>query len=255
MERRRFIALLGGAASCPLVADAQQRAASRRIGYLGASRITEATEGFFDEIRRLGYVEGQNLELLFKEFGERPDQLPALATELVRAGVEVIVADGSEAPPRAARASTDRLPIVAVAVNYDPIERGYAAGLAHPGGNVTGVFLRPFELVPKQIELLREMVPQAARLAIIYGADTKDEFAAAEDSAKAQGLTSRPFASAIRLTISVQCSRLLRGLNPKSCSFCPRRLSLRVAAKRPPRRCAIVCRRCSVSALISQSAG
>jgi putative tryptophan/tyrosine transport system substrate-binding protein len=192
--RRRDLVLLATVAMMvkPSLARGQQKAPSAKIGYLGAANVTEAVGAFYGEMIRLGYVEGQNFAVVFHAFGEDPAKLPALAADLARARVDVIVADGSEAPLRAVRAATDGIPIVVVAVNYDPLERGYVESLAHPGGNITGVFFRSLEVVPKQVELLRAMLPEATRLGILYGAETEDEFAVAESSAKAQGLTVSP---------------------------------------------------------------
>lgn len=190
MRRRDLVLLAPGAiAAMSSWARAQQRAASARIGYLGAATTMDVFDAFREEIGRFGYVEGRNLDVTFHAFGEDPGRLPALAAELVRARVDLIVADGSEDALRAVRAATDSIPIVVVAVNYDPLERGYVASLARPGGNITGVFLRSLEVVPKQVELLKAMRPDATRLAILYGRETEDEFTVAESSAKAQGLT------------------------------------------------------------------
>jgi putative ABC transport system substrate-binding protein len=195
MNRRRLLGWLAGiAVAGPWLARAQQAGAPARIGYLSAGpRDGDAGSAFFGELSRLGHVEGRNLTVLFDEYGEKPDRLPALVTKLVRAPVDVIVAEGSEAPLRAAHAATERIPIVMIAINYDPIERGYAKSLAHPGGNVTGVFFRSLELVAKQVELLKAMVPEATRLTVLWGAETEDEFGVAESSAKALGLTMRSF--------------------------------------------------------------
>lgn len=128
---------------------------------------------------------------MFEEYGEHPDRLPELAAALARAPVDLIVAAGSQDVVRAARAEADRTPIVMIAINYDPIERGYADSLAHPGGNLTGVYFQSVELAAKQIELLRLMAPQASGVALLWGAETQDEFASALASAKAQGWATR----------------------------------------------------------------
>ena len=96
---------------------------------------------FAQRLRALGYVEGQNLIVEFRDAEGQAERLPDLAAELVRLQVDVIVASGTEATLRAARHATSTLPIVIVAVNYDPIARGYIDGLARPGGNITGVFV------------------------------------------------------------------------------------------------------------------
>ena len=193
MRRRSVVALLAGAAVArPFVALAEQRRGSARIGYLSAGpRASESP--FFEELGRLGYEEGRNLEVVFDEFGNSPERLSEFAAALVRAPVEVIVARGPEAAVRAARAASDTIPIVAIAINYDPIERGYAASLAHPVSNVTGVYFQSIDLAAKQVELLKATAPEATGLTVLWGSETEPEFAAAEGGAKALGLVTRSF--------------------------------------------------------------
>ena len=180
MRRRSVVALLAGAAVArPFVALAEQRRGSARIGYLSAGpRASESP--FFEELGRLGYEEGRNLEVVFDEFGNSPERLSEFAAALVRAPVEVIVARGPEAAVRAARAASDTIPIVAIAINYDPIERGYAASLAHPVSNVTGVYFQSIDLAAKQVELLKATAPETTGLTVLWGSETEPEFAAAE---------------------------------------------------------------------------
>jgi putative tryptophan/tyrosine transport system substrate-binding protein len=199
VTRRELILLLGGgaAAAMPVASLAQRSEVKARVGFLSpgprGSPDDRESNAFFDELAHHGYVEGRNLEVLFEVFGEAPDRLPEFAAALVGAGVDVIVAQGPEAAVRAARAAADAIPIVVVAINYDPIERGDAASLAHPGGNVTGVFYQSLELAGKQVELLKAIVPEATRLTVLWGAETADEFAAAESAAKTLGLVTRSF--------------------------------------------------------------
>ncbi len=138
--RRRDLVLFATSAimAGSSLARGQQNSVPARIGYLGAANVTEAFGAFAGEMTRLGYIEGRNLAVAFHAFGENPGRLPTLAAELVRSQVDAIVADGSEDALRATRAATDSIPIVVVAVNYDPLERGYVASLARPGGNITG---------------------------------------------------------------------------------------------------------------------
>src|SRR5437879_1422282 len=127
MKRRDLLTVLGGfAAAHPLIAHARdQRLPS--IGYMSPSaRTAEYSTAFFAELSRQGYTEGRNLTVLFYDVGADPGAVSAKAQEFVRAGVDVIVVNGPEAPTRAARAATNAIPIVVVAVNYDPVERGYA---------------------------------------------------------------------------------------------------------------------------------
>ncbi|HVH77099.1 MAG TPA: ABC transporter substrate-binding protein [Stellaceae bacterium] len=192
MRRRELLVLCcGGMLVSPLAARAQGRT---RIGYLGAApRSSASVRAFFDELKRLGYAEGRNLDALYHDIGEDPGRLPQFAAAMAGAHLGAIVADGSEAPLRAARAAAPGTPVVIVAVNYDPVARGYAASLAHPGGEVTGVLFRSLEIVGKQVELLKTMMPRASRLTIVWGVENPDEFAAAKAGAKAQGLDVQSF--------------------------------------------------------------
>jgi ABC-type uncharacterized transport system substrate-binding protein len=189
-RRCLFAALAGAAMGEAFVARAQQSKALARIGYLSPGR-RGADSPFIDELALLGYQEGRNLEVLRGVFGDSPDRLSEFAAAFVRAPVQAIVARGSEAAVRAAREATDELPIVVIAINYNPIERGYAASLAHPGGNVTGVYYQSLELAAKQVELLKDLAQEATRLTILWGAESADEFAAAETAAKTLGLAIR----------------------------------------------------------------
>ena len=192
MNRREALVLFAGAVvTGPDFARAQPKPVSARIGYLSPGKGPDAP--FFDELALLGYRQGRNLEILQKVFGDDPDRLPEFAAALVHAPVEAIVARGPESAARAAHAATGTIPIVVIAINYDPIERGFAASLAHPGGNVTGVFYRSLELTAKQVELLKAIAPEATRLSVLWGEETQDEFAAAESAAKVLGLATRSF--------------------------------------------------------------
>jgi putative ABC transport system substrate-binding protein len=192
MNRRNLLPLLSGAAAARPIAVRAQRSGPVRIGYLSPGRKdTEDNHAFFEELTSLGYIEGRNLAIDFDESGESPERLPALVAEMVRAPVDLIVAPGSEPVARAARDATGSIPIVLIAINYDPVERDYAKSLAHPGGNLTGVFFRSIEIAGKQVELLKQMVPQASRLTVLWGPEVQDEFAAAADGARAQGLAIR----------------------------------------------------------------
>jgi putative ABC transport system substrate-binding protein len=192
MRRREIVLLLGGfAVAHPLVARAERPAS---IAYMSPGpRRSETTGAFFPELVRHGYTEGRNLNVLFYDYIADPAAASARAEEFVRAGVDVIVTDGPEGPLRAARNATGAIPIVVVAVNYDPVERGYAASLSHPGGNITGIFLRSIELAAKQVELLKALLPDAARLAVLWAAETEDEFGAVTASATQLGLELRSF--------------------------------------------------------------
>ena len=189
--RRRYLLVLmtGAAAAVQFAAPAQQNERKVRIGYLSPGKGPDTP--FFDELALLGYREGRNLEVMYGVFGDNPDRLPEFATAFVGAPVAVIVARGPEAAVRAVRAASNTIPTVVIAINYDPIEGGYAASLARPGGNVTGVYFQSLELAAKQVELLKAIAPEATRLTVLWGEETAGEFSAAESAAKALGLATR----------------------------------------------------------------
>jgi len=108
-------------------------------------------------LQELGYVEGQNLRIEFRTAAGQAERLPDLAAELVRLQVDVLVAAGPEATLRAARHATSTIPIVMIAIDYDPIALGYIAGLAQPGGNITGVVLQQLKLTGKRLELIESL--------------------------------------------------------------------------------------------------
>jgi putative tryptophan/tyrosine transport system substrate-binding protein len=169
MRRRQFITLLGGAAAWPLGARAQQSANVARIGFLRfgpASANADRIEALRAGLRQLGYVEGKNIVIEFR-WAETVDQLPELAAELVRMNVDVIFAMSStEVEPT--RQATKTIPIV-FALHADPVGLGHVASLARPGGNITGLTIILTDLVAKQLEILKEAVPQATRVGVLFG--------------------------------------------------------------------------------------
>jgi putative ABC transport system substrate-binding protein len=143
-------------------------------------------------LQELGYVEGQNLRLEFRTSEEHLERLPDLAAELVRLPVDVLVASGPEAALRAAKDATTTIPIVMVAIDYDPIALGYIAGLPHPGGNITGVFHQQPELAGKRLELLKEAVPQLRRVAVFWDVPSADQWRATANAARELGVQGSP---------------------------------------------------------------
>jgi putative ABC transport system substrate-binding protein len=187
IERRRFLAALGGATvAWPHAGHAQQAARVYRLGIMGSNRAGAVTATGYDvfvaHLRQLGFIEGRNLVLDYRDFthGEAPS---ALAADLVRSKVDVIVTSGPEVTLKAVVGATRSVPIVMMAINFDPIARGYVASLARPGGNVTGLVYLQTELAPKQVEFLTQGLPHKKRLAVLWDEYSADQFRAAEQAA------------------------------------------------------------------------
>jgi putative ABC transport system substrate-binding protein len=165
--RREFIAGLGGAVAGPLAARAQQRV----VPVIGVLLTQSANEykieivAFLQSLKETGYVEGQNVVVEYRYADNQYDRLPALAADLVRRRVAVIVANGSPAA-LAAKAATTTIPIV-FATGVDPVATGLVASLNRPGANLTGSAALITELMPKQLQLLRDLIPNAAVFGVV----------------------------------------------------------------------------------------
>jgi len=168
LKRREFLVALGGAASAPLTAHAQQPPLTV-IGFLG-SGIPEDQGNLVAAIRgglkETGYIEGQNLQIEYRWALGKYDRLPALVAELVEQRVAVIVAAGGSDPGRAAKNATSTIPIVFVSA-ADPIKAGLVTHLNRPEGNVTGISMIGSTLEAKRLELLHEMLPQASPIGVL----------------------------------------------------------------------------------------
>jgi putative tryptophan/tyrosine transport system substrate-binding protein len=170
MRRRDFItSVVTAAALWPFAARAQQTGKTRTIGFLSAgSESSSVAFHFFDALAELGWIEGKNVVFRRRYAENRLELLPGLAAELVHLNVDVIAANGTLAPLAAKRA-TSTIPIVMTAAG-DPLGSGLVVTLARPGGNVTGMSLMAPELGGKRLELLRELLPRLARVAVLWNA-------------------------------------------------------------------------------------
>jgi putative ABC transport system substrate-binding protein len=194
VRRRRFIALLGGAAAgWPIGARAQQPA-MLEIGFVDPRSpdvLVERLRGFRQGLKDTGYVEGENVAVVYRWAENRLDRLPELAADLVRRRVAVIVAPGGFAVASAAKGATSTIPIVFIVAD-DPVRLGLVASLARPGGNLTGVNFLATELAAKRLELLRELVPGATRIAVLVNpadaANTEPTLRDVEAAARAHRL-------------------------------------------------------------------
>jgi ABC-type uncharacterized transport system substrate-binding protein len=168
VDRRRFLLTsLAGALAAPLGAEAQQTGRVYRIGFLTLAGpvSTPQREAFREVLRERGWGEGQNLVIEQREAKGHPERLPALAADLVSLGVDVIVTPGNTTPA-AARKVTSSVPVVFVVA--DAVGSGFVGSLARPGGNLTGFEILSSDLAVKRLELLRETLPRARRVAVLH---------------------------------------------------------------------------------------
>jgi putative tryptophan/tyrosine transport system substrate-binding protein len=175
LKRRDFITLLGGAAAWPVAARAQQPAMPV-VGILGGHTSAEWTPfvaAFNVGLKEIGFLEGQNVRIEYRWAEGHYDRLPALAADLVRSRVAVIAAVGGVNSALAAKAVTSDIPIVFL-TGRDPVELGFVKSFNRPGGNLTGINLQNAELESKRLELLRELVPNAATIAILINPDNRN---------------------------------------------------------------------------------
>jgi len=173
----RLLVIFVTLAVCGAVAHAQQPKKVPRVGYLAAASLSAnsaRTEAFRQGLRELGYVEGKNIVIEYRYAEGKLDRVPALAAELVRLKVDVIVTAGPTST-RPAKEATVTIPVV-MAMDTDPVGSGLVASLARPGGNITGLSTLAPELSGKRLELLKEIVPRLSRVAI-FGTSTQPGYA------------------------------------------------------------------------------
>jgi putative tryptophan/tyrosine transport system substrate-binding protein len=197
VKRREFIALLGSAAAIWPPAARAQQPSMPVIGFLGAtSRVsdTDNLRAFGQGLKETGYIEGENVLTEYRWAEDQPDRLPALADDLVRRRVAVIVTVHGPFVTFAAKAATASIPIVFL-IGDDPVRVGLVANLARPGGNVTGINFVSGELVAKRLQLLRELVSGAARVAVLVNpanaTQTESTLRDVEPAARTMGLQVR----------------------------------------------------------------
>ena len=168
MDRRRFIGVVStGFLAVPVAAGAQPAARVPRIAVLGVTPSNPTLgEAFKLGLGELGYTDGQNVAVEYRDADGMPERLPQLAVDLVRLNVDIIFARGAGALA-AAKQATSRIPIVTVDLESDPLAMGFVRSLAQPGSNITGVFLDLPELSGKQLQLLKEIIRSISRVAIL----------------------------------------------------------------------------------------
>ncbi len=195
--RRQFIRAFGGAAvSWPLAVRAQQAGTIARIGYLApkpdAGVVAAAGfQAFREELQARGLSGGRNFSIEYK-YTDDPRGVSVAVAELMQSGPDILVAVGPEVALQTVIAASRAVPIVMIAVNFDPIARGYVNSLSRPGGNVTGVVFQQLELAQKQVEILTQAFPDRTRLVVLFDAQTTDQFAAAERAAKSLKIGVQP---------------------------------------------------------------
>src|SRR5258708_1867727 len=192
IRRREFILLIGGAAAAwPLAVGAQQQPKMLRVGFVGMQpRESPLYANFLKRLAELGYREGRNVTFDYIQ----PPNVEGYEKnyrELAARKVDVFVAGGKEQALRAAVAVADGKPIALLAIDFDPLAKGYVANLSHPGGNVTGIFVRETELAAKRVEIAREAFPRATLVGIAFDTLSHEQGEAAAEAARKLALEPR----------------------------------------------------------------
>jgi putative ABC transport system substrate-binding protein len=182
LERRQFLLAAGGIIAAPRIALAQKR--SVRIGLLSPRRGSVILQPVLKRLAERGYVEGKNLLVEYRSADGVVERLPPLARELIEAKCDLIFAAGTVHAARALIDAKSAIPIVFVAIEYDPVRAGIVSDLRRPGGNVTGIHLSIPALVAKRVELLREMLPRARRYFVFTDRFTKEQLVSAQRAAE-----------------------------------------------------------------------
>jgi putative ABC transport system substrate-binding protein len=224
MRRRDLLAALGGIAAVvrPALGKQQQQRVIGLLSNVSPDTYTAFIAAMRTGLAETGYVEGHNLTIEYRWAEDRIERLPELAQDLVRRNVEVIVASGYA--PRAARQVTSTIPIVFI-VARDPVATGLVRSFQSPGGNITGIAFMTYELIPKRLELLHELVPEASRIALLINPNTPDgmnylapvQHAAQEAGVQLHVLEARSesdFEPAFSKFAALQAGALLVGTDP-----------------------------------------
>jgi putative tryptophan/tyrosine transport system substrate-binding protein len=188
MKRREFITLFGGVAAVWPPAASAQSAGMLRVGMVAAQpRSSPPYAAFLQRLAELGYQQGRNLAFEFIQAANSEDYARG-NRELVTRNVGILIAAGPEIALKSALAASDTLPIVMLAIDYDPIALGYVTSLARPAGNVTGIFLQQIELTTKRLQVMKEAFPDLRAATVFWDWISADQWRAAQSAAPALGL-------------------------------------------------------------------
>ena len=191
LSRRAVLAVAGGALALRPLPGWTQQPKILRVGFVGIqSRDASNYVAFIKRMAELGYQEGRNFAF---EFLQSPsiEGYEAGYRELVTRKVDILLAAGNEPGLRGARAAAGALPIAFLAIDFDPVAKGFVASLTQPGGNLTGILVRQLELAAKRIEMVREVFPKARKIGLVWDAASRDQADAAAEAAKTLGFEPR----------------------------------------------------------------